>query len=69
MSDIPSHHVREFRPVGSYDQHCEDLAAEFLEDNQEIDTPANRVALAQEIQDVIESFLTEKLDLEADKRL
>lgn len=40
----------------SYDPRCEDLARFFLTDNG-ITTDANAKELAQEIQDVIESYL------------
>jgi hypothetical protein len=41
----------------TYDPACYDLAAVFLEDEPELDTEANRVRLAFEIQQCIEDEL------------
>lgn len=45
-----------------YDTKCYDLAATFLEDNQSINTEANRKKLAQEIQDTIDNWIEEAID-------
>lgn len=46
----------------SYDQSCHDLAASFLSDEPDINTPENRHELAQDIQSAIEDFIADKKD-------
>ena len=43
----------------SFDPECYELAAAFMEDHPERDTPENRQKLAQTIQDAIEEWFTE----------
>ncbi len=45
----------------TYDCKCFDLAEFFLEDEPGLNTEANRRALAIEVQEAIESFITDKL--------
>lgn len=44
----------------SYDQKCYDLAEVFLSDYPEKNTPENRNQLAQDIQQAIEDFFSER---------
>ena len=46
-----------------YDSRCEDLGRIFLGDEPELLTDANAAELAQEIQDVIEDFITSRQSL------
>ena len=43
-----------------YDSKCFDLAVAFLGDHPELDTEINRDQLAQDIQQAIENFISEK---------
>lgn len=43
----------------TFDSKCYELAEAFLADEPDLDTEANRRALAAEIQDVIEGFIAD----------
>ena len=43
----------------TFDSKCYELAEAFLDDSPDLDTEANRRALAAEIQDVIEGFVAD----------
>ena len=52
----------------AYDQKCYDLAAIFLGDEPKIHTEGRIQMLAQEIQDVIQDFMSYELDAEKNGR-